>query len=333
VLIEPHGERHDPAHCVTHRLEGDVGAVLRVLDGSLSTQPDAPRKQPLAALASMSTALDVELTSAFAWRASNAGAPCAERCTPSTSAAASKPPCACADRADPLSQRLAEGWVARHLCTVLACDAPPLSPLADEAAADRRDGCAAAAGHHLLFCSNSLPIRHLDMYCPVAPLVLSNRGASGIDGIVHTAIGAALANPHGTTTCLVGDLATLHDLGALATLSAAHCALTVVVLNNGGGGIFRYLPISSHDVFSPYFDTPHSHTFAAVCRGFGLQYEAADRAEQFEHAYAAAIGRRTISVIEVFSDREETYQTHQRVAEAARLMADAAAAFCTTSDL
>ena len=143
--------------------------------------------------------------------------------------------------------------------------------------------------------------------------MLSNRGASGIDGILHAALGAALASPEGGCTCLVGDVAALHDLSALPALAAAAPPLTVVVLNNGGGGIFHYLPIASHQVFTPYFDTPHTHSFDSVCRGFGLPYAAASTAEAFEAAYGAALAGGSLSLIEVFCHKEETHRTHQQL--------------------
>jgi len=159
------------------------------------------------------------------------------------------------------------------------------------------------------------------MYCAVAPEVLSNRGASGIDGILHAALGAALASPQGGCTCLVGDVAALHDLSALPALAAAAPPLTVVILNNGGGGIFHYLPIASHQVFTPYFDTPHTHSFDSVCRGFGLPYAAASTAEAFEAAYGAALAGGSLSLIEVFCHKEETHRTHQQLLGVARAVA------------
>ena len=88
--------------------------------------------------------------------------------------------------------------------------------------------------------------------------MLSNRGASGIDGILHAALGAALASPQGGCTCLVGDVAALHDLSALPALAAAAPPLTVVILNNGGGGIFHYL-LSQHSKVSA--DAPTAARF------------------------------------------------------------------------
>jgi 2-succinyl-5-enolpyruvyl-6-hydroxy-3-cyclohexene-1-carboxylate synthase len=149
-----------------------------------------------------------------------------------------------------------------------------------------------------------MPIRYLDMVCPTAPPVLCNRGASGIDGIVHTALGATLGCG-GRCTLLVGDLATLHDLSALPTLGSSGLPIVVVVLNNGGGGIFRFLPIANHeDVYSPYFDTPHNHDFARCCEGFGLPYTCTRSKLEFEKAFEHA---RTVPgphVIEVQTQME-----------------------------
>ena len=178
---------------------------------------------------------------------------------------------------------VSEAWVARHICAALTS-----SSSEDEA----------------LFVSNSMPIRYLDMVCPTAPPVLCNRGASGIDGIVHTALGATLGCG-GRCTLLVGDLATLHDLSALPTLGSSGLPIVVVVLNNGGGGIFRFLPIANHeDVYSPYFDTPHNHDFARCCEGFGLPYTCTRSKLEFEKAFEHA---RTVPgphVIEVQTQME-----------------------------
>ena len=142
--------------------------------------------------------------------------------------------------------------------------------------------------------------------------MLSNRGASGIDGIVHTALGVALG---GATRCtlLVGDLAALHDLNALAALRKAPAQLVVVVLNNQGGGIFRFLPIASHDdVYSPYFDTPHEHDFAHFCAGFGFPYACAPTRAAFMTAFEDARRSGGAYVIEVPTDKDEG---HAAVAE------------------
>lgn len=138
-----------------------------------------------------------------------------------------------------------------------------------------------------LFVGNSMPIRDFDSYASCGPVsanwqdqivVDANRGASGIDGVLSSGIGYA----HGSgrrTVVVIGDMSFLHDLNALHALrpasdGGAGCpSVTVIVVNNGGGGIFSMLPIARHtDVFSPVFDTPHGVSFAGVADAFSMQY-------------------------------------------------------------
>src|SRR5260370_40068448 len=85
---------------------------------------------------------------------------------------------------------------------------------------------------------------------------LANRGVNGIDGVVSSAAGAAAATGR-PTLALVGDLALLHDLGGLVAAARLRVPLTVVAVNNDGGGIFHFLPIAPRtDPFDAPFATP-----------------------------------------------------------------------------
>ena len=97
---------------------------------------------------------------------------------------------------------------------------------------------------HLLYVSNSMPVRDVDSFleCHSDSLhLLGNRGASGIDGVVSSAAGAAATGQ--PTTLLIGDLAFQHDIAGLIAARNADLTLTIVVLDDQGGGIFRHLPI------------------------------------------------------------------------------------------
>ena len=117
-----------------------------------------------------------------------------------------------------------------------------------------------------------------------------------------------------SVTLLIGDLAFMHDLSALPTLCKSGAPLVTVILNNGGGGIFQMLPIASHShVFSPYFDTPHEHTFGDVCRGFGLHYASVSSREEFEASYTAALQRGAPSFIEVATRQDALLPLQQQL--------------------
>lgn len=128
------------------------------------------------------------------------------------------------------------------------------------------EGDAARAVHEALppaatlFMSSSMPIRDLDAFghpSPVPLRVLCNRGASGIDGVVSSAFGAA-SQADGPTVCLIGDVAFFHDQNGLLWSREADAAVVFVVIDNDGGGIFHMLPIAEHEPdFTRFFATPH----------------------------------------------------------------------------
>jgi 2-succinyl-5-enolpyruvyl-6-hydroxy-3-cyclohexene-1-carboxylate synthase len=133
----------------------------------------------------------------------------------------------------------------------------------------------AASTDGTIVVSASMPMRDLEWFAPallVPPRVLSNRGANGIDGVVSTALGVAAAGPGGPTYALLGDLSFLHDVSGLVNLpEGAPCIF--VVLDNGGGGIFSFLPQADAlegGTFEQLFGTPPTADVAAVARGFGL---------------------------------------------------------------
>jgi 2-succinyl-5-enolpyruvyl-6-hydroxy-3-cyclohexene-1-carboxylate synthase len=170
-------------------------------------------------------------------------------------------------------------------------------------------------GHGLVVAS-SMPVRDLDAYAAAdgAGLPLAaNRGASGIDGTVATAAGFARGFG-GPVTLLIGDLALLHDLNSLAMLRGL--PVTVVVINNDGGGIFSFLPVSRHEgFFEPFFGTPQGVGFGGAAAMFGLDHQRPGTAEEFLSAYRAARLGAGPSLIEVRTDREENVAVHRELLE------------------
>ncbi len=159
---------------------------------------------------------------------------------------------------------------------------------------------------HGLFLANSLSVREMDMFAvrPKKPVfVAANRGASGIDGNISSAAGFAvgLQKP---VTLLIGDLAFLHDLNALGVLRRIRQPLVVVLINNGGGGIFHWLPIAQFDdVFENYFATPHSFHFRHAAHQFDVQYRQPLSLPEFVQAYRQALASGQPALIEIKTDR------------------------------
>ena len=172
-------------------------------------------------------------------------------------------------------------------------------------------------GHGLVVAS-SMPIRDLDAFAAAdgkGVPVAANRGASGIDGTVATAAGFARGTG-GPVTLLIGDLALLHDLNSLAMLRGL--PVTVVVLNNDGGGIFSFLPVSEHKpFFEPFFGTPQGVGFAPAAAMFGLRYQSPETPKGFLSTYRAALSGEGPSLIEVRTDRDENVALHRHLLEEA----------------
>ncbi|GKY93758.1 hypothetical protein MPSEU_000342900 [Mayamaea pseudoterrestris] len=185
-----------------------------------------------------------------------------------------------------------------------------------------------------LFVSNSMPIRDCEFFfypfheCTAGPYkVGSNRGASGIDGIISSAHGFAESGKR-PTTLLIGDLATLHDLTSLHALSNEHASqgptgksrhpLTIVIVNNNGGGIFSFLPIAKHGAdasFTEYFGTPtKSFSFQQGTNAFGLSFTTSNTINSFKEVYLQATRSCHHCVIEaVVAAHEVNVAVHQEI--------------------
>ena len=126
-----------------------------------------------------------------------------------------------------------------------------------------------------LFVSSSMPVRDLEFFwMPGNSRVLPffNRGANGIDGSLSTAIG--IAQHQQSSVMLTGDLALLHDTNGFLLRHQFVGHLTIVLINNNGGGIFEMLPIARFDPpFETYFATPQSIDFARLCATYDVDYE------------------------------------------------------------
>ena len=202
-----------------------------------------------------------------------------------------------------------------------------------------------------LFVASSMPVRDIETFWPVRPdppRVLCNRGANGIDGTVSSAFGAAAATAaadarrDGPVVLLIGDVALAHDLGGLLAAQRLRLPLTIVLLDNGGGGIFDFLPVAAdplaraapgtpaepqahapgtaggldrEDLYTRHIATPTGLDFAHAAQLYGLRHERVADVAAFRAALERALSGRppTATIVEVRGARDANVALHRRV--------------------
>ncbi len=186
-----------------------------------------------------------------------------------------------------------------------------------------------------LFVASSMPVRDIETFWPVRgdpPRVLCNRGANGIDGTVSSAFGAAAAAEQpavplqgtpaseGPVLLLIGDVALAHDLGGLIAARRLELELKIVLIDNGGGGIFDFLPVASstlardpEDLYSRHVATPTGLDFAAAAALYGLAHERAEDVPSFREALERMLARPGSAILEVGGDRAANVALHRGV--------------------
>jgi 2-succinyl-5-enolpyruvyl-6-hydroxy-3-cyclohexene-1-carboxylate synthase len=210
-----------------------------------------------------------------------------------------------------------------------------------------------------LFVASSMPVRDIETFWPIRadpPRVLCNRGANGIDGIVSSAFGAAAAadcpvdgidplggagtvdginpvdgvNPvggAGPVVLLIGDVALAHDLGGLLAARRLGLKLTIVLLDNEGGGIFDFLPVAdaavarepepfaqlADDIYTRHIATPTGLDFSAAASLYCLSHERVEDVPGFRAALERSLARENSSIVEVRGTREANVDLHRRV--------------------
>jgi len=167
----------------------------------------------------------------------------------------------------------------------------------------------------LVYTASSMPIRDQEAFLAAEPtdaLFLSNRGANGIDGLISSGIGAARASGR-PTTIVSGDLGLLHDLGGLASLREVSTPVRIVVIDNGGGGIFHFLPQEqalASEEFEALLGTPRGIDAAKAAALFDLPHRRLESLTDLPDALAAGT-----SLIEVRTDRTTSVASHRHLQE------------------
>jgi 2-succinyl-5-enolpyruvyl-6-hydroxy-3-cyclohexene-1-carboxylate synthase len=184
-----------------------------------------------------------------------------------------------------------------------------------------------------LFVASSMPVRDIETFWPVRedpPRVLCNRGANGIDGTVSSAFGAAAASD-GPVVLLIGDVALAYDIGGLLASSRLELKLTIVLLNNEGGGIFDFLPIAgaemgreatpgaidgtgdTQDIYTHHIATPTGLDFAKAAALYGLGHETVTNLSSFRAALERALATPRSTIVEARTERDANVELHRRV--------------------
>ncbi|MBE9216890.1 2-succinyl-5-enolpyruvyl-6-hydroxy-3-cyclohexene-1-carboxylic-acid synthase, partial [Plectonema cf. radiosum LEGE 06105] len=158
-----------------------------------------------------------------------------------------------------------------------------------------------------LFIANSMPVRDVEFFWKPNNLGIQpffNRGANGIDGTLSTALG--IAHNQQSSVMLTGDLALLHDTNGFLIRNKFIGHLTIVLINNNGGGIFEMLPISEFEPpFEELFATPQDIDFALLCQTYGVKHELISSWEELRHKLNP-LPNTGIRVLEIRTDRKES---------------------------
>ncbi|MFN8638507.1 MAG: thiamine pyrophosphate-dependent enzyme [Dehalococcoidia bacterium] len=168
-----------------------------------------------------------------------------------------------------------------------------------------------------LVVGNSMPVRDVDTFFPRLASALrieGTRGASGIDGVISTAVGAAAAAA-GPVVLLIGDLSFLHDLNGLWAVNRHRLDLTVLLVNNDGGGIFHFLPQAelAPDAFEEWWGTPHGLDLAQATALHGGNHVRLEGARGWASELTAALARPGLQVLELRTERVRNVELHREV--------------------
>src|SRR5699024_9814194 len=165
------------------------------------------------------------------------------------------------------------------------------------------------------FIGNSMAIRDVDTFFTTTKKevdFLANRGANGIDGVISSAMGAATTGER--VTLLIGDLSFYHDMNGLLASRLYALNMTIVLVNNNGGGIFSFLPQAKDPTyFETLFGTPSHLNFAHAVNMYNGVYECPASNKDFQEALQNSYARKGLTVIEVQTERRENATWHRKI--------------------
>lgn len=170
-----------------------------------------------------------------------------------------------------------------------------------------------------VFVASSMPVRDVEFFWPHnarRTALYFNRGANGIDGTLSTALGIAQASDH-PAVLLTGDLAFLHDSNGLLLASKLRGGLTIVLINNRGGGIFEHLPVAQFDPpFEEFFATPQKVAISALCAAHGVPHTPMRDWSHFTELISV-LPLSGVRILELATDRKRDTAARKRLLSAA----------------
>ncbi len=170
-----------------------------------------------------------------------------------------------------------------------------------------------------LYIGNSMPVRDLDTFFWSSKQhirILGNRGANGIDGVVSSALGASAVSDHEPTVLVLGDLSFFHDLNGLLAARLHRLNLTIILINNDGGGIFSFLPQAAYpEHFEELFGTPTGLDFRLAVEMYGGRFQRVDTWESFRKAVNQGLYTDGLDVIEIIAERTGNVKMHRQLWE------------------
>jgi 2-succinyl-5-enolpyruvyl-6-hydroxy-3-cyclohexene-1-carboxylate synthase len=178
-----------------------------------------------------------------------------------------------------------------------------------------------------LYIGNSMPVRDLDTFFWSSKQrirIMGNRGANGIDGIISSALGAsAVAEQHEPTVLVLGDLSFFHDLNGLLAARLHQLNLTIILINNDGGGIFSFLPqVAYPEHFEQLFGTPTGLDFRLAVEMYGGRFQRVDNWESFRKAMNQGLHTGGLHVIEIPAERTSNVKMHRQLWEVVKKAID-----------
>jgi len=174
-----------------------------------------------------------------------------------------------------------------------------------------------------LFIGNSMPIRDVDMFSLTSSKkidIYSNRGASGIDGIISSAFGMCNNSNNKNSLLLIGDVSFYHDMnGLLASRYGAN--LTIVVINNSGGGIFSFLPIANSGLenFQQFWTTDTDLNINKVADLYNYKYYFSENLNEIKKSIRESFKYKGVQIIEVKTSISNNISVHNRMLEKVKL--------------